>query len=147
MKVFASTVIDAPAAEVWALVRDFTGLTAWSNVVTAAGITNDRAPDQVGAVRRLEIEGGGVFVETLVALSDADRCLSYDIVEGPIPVSDYVATLQVLPVTEGDRTYVSWSAEFDTPEGQADAMREVVGGQICTEGLRALKAYFDGRDA
>ena len=47
-------------------------------------------------------------------------------------------------VTEGNLTYASWSAEFDVADKHAEAMREVVGGQICAGGLRGMKAYFEG---
>ena len=143
MNVFASTVIAAPAEKVWTVVRDFIGLTNWSNVVSAAHITNDRAADQVGAVRQLKIVDGGEFVETLVALSDEDMLLQYDIVDGPIPVTDYIATMRVYPVTANDTAYVTWSAAFDTADDQRDLMRTVVGEQICAGGLEALKGYLE----
>ncbi|MFT4564495.1 MAG: hypothetical protein ACI9BW_004262 [Gammaproteobacteria bacterium] len=143
MKVFASTVIDKPAQSVWNVLRDFVGLAAWSNAVTSAKISNSKASDQPGAVRRLEIGDGSVFTETLLALSDAQMYLKYDIVDGPIPVTDYIATMQVYPVTAGDASYVTWSAEFLTPDDQVDAMREVVGEQICAGGLLALKSHME----
>ena len=143
MKVFESTVIQAPAAEVWSVLRNFVGLTAWSHAVTAASITNGKAADQVGAVRHLDIVDGTVFVETLLALSDHEMFLRYDIVEGPIPVSNYVATMRLYPVTAGDLTFATWSAEFDCDPDQREAMADVVGGMICAGGLQALKDYFE----
>ena len=146
MKVFASTVIDVPAEQVWSVLRNFIGLTAWSNAVTGAHITNDKAADQVGAIRHLDIVDGSVFIETLVSLSDEEMFLKYDIVDGPIPVTNYVATMRVYPITAGNQTYATWSAEFDCPESARDAMQDVVGGQICAGGLQALKAYFENSD-
>jgi hypothetical protein len=146
MKVFASTVINKPAQTVWTVLRDFVGLTAWSNAVTAAHISNAKASDQIGAIRHLEIVDGSVFTETLVALSDAQMYLKYDIVDGPIPVEHYIATMQVHPVTAGDASFVTWSAEFSTPDDQAAAMREVVGEQICAGGLLALKSSMKRPD-
>ena len=144
MKVFASVVIDAPIGKVWGVLRDFVGLTVWSGAVTGARIVNDKASDQVGAVRHLDIVDGTVFIETLVALSDEETFLKYDIVEGPLPVTNYVATMRLQPVTEGDMTYASWSAEFETADEHVEAMREAVGGQICAGGLKAMKNYFEG---
>ena len=143
MKVFESTIINAPADKVWAVMRDFVGLTVWSNAVTGAHITNGKAADQVGAIRHLDIVDGSVFIETLVALSDEEMWLKYDIVEGPIPVTDYVATMRLYPVTATDQTYATWSAEFDCPDDQRKAMQDIVGSQICAGGLQALKAYFE----
>lgn len=143
MNVFASIVIDAPAARIWSVLRDFIGLTAWSEAVTGARITNGKASDQVGAIRHLDIADGSAFVETLLTLSDDSMSLSYDIVEGPIPVTDYVATMRVYEVTADGSSFVTWSAQFDTADDQRDAMRDVVGGQIFGGGLAALKAHFE----
>ncbi|MEM7116168.1 MAG: SRPBCC family protein [Chloroflexota bacterium] len=145
MKVFASVVIDAPIGKIWEVLRDFVGLTVWSGAVTGARIVNGKAADQVGAVRHLDIVDGTVFIETLVALSDEETFLKYDIVEGPLPVTNYVATMRLQPVTEGNLTYASWSAEFDTADEHVEGMREAVGGQICAGGLRAMKAYFESK--
>ena len=146
MKVFASVVIDAPIDRIWAVLRDFVGLTVWSSAVTEARIINGKASDQVGAVRHLDIVDGTVFIETLVALSDEEMILQYDIVEGPLPVSNYVATMRLQPVTEGNMTYATWSAEFETADKNIEAMRHVVGDQICAGGLRAMKHYFEGEN-
>ena len=143
MKVFESTIIDAPTEKIWATMRDFVGLTVWSGAVTGAHITNGKAADQVGAIRHLDIVDGTVFIETLVAHSDEEMFLKYDIVEGPIPVTDYVATMRLYSVTATDQTYATWSAEFDCPDDQREAMQHVVGDQICAGGLQSLKAYFE----
>ena len=143
MKVFESTIINAPPDKIWATLRDFVGLTVWSGAVTGAHITNGKAADQVGAIRHLDIVDGTVFIETLVAHSDKEMFLKYDIIDGPIPVTDYVATMRLYPVTASNQTYATWSAEFDCPDDQRSTMREVVGGQICAGGLQALKSYFE----
>lgn len=143
MKVFESTIINTPADVVWATMRDFVGLTEWSSAVTGAHITNGKAADQVGAIRHLDIIDGTVFIETLLAHSDEEMWVKYDIVEGPIPVTNYVATMRLYPVTTTDQTYATWSAEFDCPDNQREAMQNVVGDQICAGGLQSLKAYFE----
>lgn len=145
MEVYASTIIERPVDVVWQVMRDFVALTAWSNVVTGARIDNGRAVDQPGAIRRLTLDNGAVFVETLVALSDQARELSYDIVEGPLPVVDYLATMRAQPITAADWTFASWSARFDTSPDSRAEMQDVVGGQICAGGLASLKAYLENR--
>ena len=75
---------------------------------------------------------------------DEETFLKYDIVKGPLPVSNYVATMQLQPITDGNKTFASWSAEFDTPDDQRDAMKHVVGELICAGGLQGMKAYFEG---
>ena len=144
MHVFESIIIDRPADEIWAVLRDFVGLTAWSSAVTAARITNEMAGDQVGAIRYLDIVDGSHFIETLVSHSDEQMRMQYDIIDGPLPVTHYLSTMQLQPVTVGGQTYATWSAEFETKEKHAETMRKVVGGNICRGGLKAMKAHFEG---
>jgi hypothetical protein len=144
MNVFESIIIDRPANEIWAVLRDFIGLTAWSPVVTAARITNEMEPDTVGAVRHLDIADGSHFIEALESHSDDQMMLQYSIIEGPIPVTQYLSTMKLTPVTVGDQTFATWSAEFEVEEKHAESMRKVVGGGICRGGLKAMKAYFEG---
>jgi len=143
MKVFASTVIDRHASEVWRVVRDFIGLTAWSNVVAEATMLDGAAADQVGGRRRLVLTDGAEFVETLTMLCDSTMRLGYDISLSPLPVENYLATMHVVPITVNDTSFVGWGAEFDCPDADAAAMRDVVGNQICTGGLSALKAHLE----
>jgi hypothetical protein len=60
-------------------------------------------------------------------------------------VEGYIATLRLMPVTEGDRTYAEWSAEFDcAPEREADLVRDI-GQNVFLAGLKALQARFSRR--
>ena len=45
-KVFVSTVIDAPVAKVWAIVRDFNGLPSWAPFAADSRIEQNAKPDQ-----------------------------------------------------------------------------------------------------
>jgi hypothetical protein len=56
--------------------------------------------------------------ERLLALSDYDYSCSYEILESPMGVADYVATLKLTPVTDGNRCFAEWSAEFECAEGR-----------------------------
>ncbi len=61
-----------------------------------------------------------VFREVLVALSDAERFYSYTFVSSPVPVRNHRTTLKVLPITDGNRSYVEWSSRFEiAPEREA----------------------------
>ena len=112
-KVFISTIVDAPLARVWAVVRDFNGLPSWTPFAVESRIEQNARPDQIGCIRNFRLAAGGVIRERLLALSDYDFSMTYSILESPMAVEDYVATLKLLPVTDGERSYVEWSAEFD----------------------------------
>jgi len=38
----------------------------------------------------------------------------------PFPLRNYIATLRVLPITDGDRSLVEWSATFDCLDAEYD---------------------------
>jgi len=117
-----SCVIDAPVHEVWKTIRPFDSLPAWHPHVATCIVEDQQPADRVGCVRRIRQHTGGIVVETLLALSDLERRIVYDIVESPMPVQNYVATLTLHEVTEGNKTFAFWSVEFDTPDTQRERM-------------------------
>ena len=143
MYLYKSTLIDAPVGEVWKLLRRFDGVPEWSPTVTEAIIEDGGPSDRVGCVRKLVLPDGSYFRETLLALSDADHTFSYDILESPLPVSNYVATQRFTPVTSTGQTFAAWAVNFDVKEEDAQDMRHVVGVEISEDGLASMKAYFE----
>ena len=81
-KAIASTVVDAPASEVWALVRAFDGMSEWHPTLPAATIAEGRAPDAVGCVRTFATPTGAEVRERLVALDDAAMRCAYVLEHG-----------------------------------------------------------------
>ena len=70
--------------------------------------------DNAGHTGIGEVPGGERIRQTLLALSDVERSQTYAFCgEAPMPVRDYRATLRVVPVTDGARGFVEWSATFD----------------------------------
>ena len=144
-KVFVSTVIDAPATQVWAVIRDFNGLPGWLPAVAESRIEQNARPDQVGCVRNFSLRDGGRIRERLLALSDFDFSMTYAILESPLGVEDYVATLRLFPVTDGDRCYAEWTAEFGCPPAREAELVNLVGRTVFMGGLKALQARFARR--
>ncbi|MBS0640630.1 MAG: SRPBCC family protein [Acetobacteraceae bacterium] len=107
---FYSMVLDHSAEAVWQVIRSF-GAYAWSGVVADTVIEDDKAGDQVGAVRRVRV-GDTIIRQHLLAHSDLERFYSYAFLE-PAPVRNYQATIRVIPVVETDQALVCWSARFD----------------------------------
>jgi hypothetical protein len=144
-KVFVSTVVDAPAAQVWAVIRDFNGLPNWAPFVAESRIEQNARPDQIGCVRSFRLKDGGMIRERLLALSDYDFTVAYQILDSPMAVENYVATLRLIPVTDGDRSYVEWSAEFDCRPERERELSDQIGRGVFGAGLRALQARFARR--
>src|SRR5690606_22153429 len=70
-RTYVSTVLPIAADRVWEVVRDFNGLPEWHPAIERSEIEGGGAADSVGSVRRLQLSGGGVVRERLVALDDA----------------------------------------------------------------------------
>ena len=80
----------------------------------------------------------------LLGLSDYDMFCTYSILESPMGVENYVATLRLTPVTDGDQTFAEWTAEFDcAPERETELVGNI-GGGVFQGGFDALKRAFGG---
>ena len=77
--------------------------------------------------------------ERLLALSDYEYSCTYEILESPMGVSGYVATLKLTPVTDGARCFAEWSAEFDCDPGRERELTETIGNGVFQAGFDALK--------
>jgi hypothetical protein len=141
-KVYVSTVIDAAAADVWRVVRDFNGLPSWTPFATDSRIEQGQSADQVGCIRNFRLRDGGVIRERLLALSDYDLSMSYAILESPMPVDDYISSLSLTPITDGNRTFAEWQAEFDCPPEREAALVQQIGTNVFLAALTALKQRF-----
>jgi hypothetical protein len=139
IKVYVSSVIDAPADAVWGMVRDFNGLPRWTPFVADSRIEQNLPADRIGCVRNFRLKDGGVIREQLLSLSDYDFQCSYSILESPMGVSDYLATLKLTPVTDGNRTFAEWSAEFEAPQGREQELAEHIGQGVFQAALTQLK--------
>jgi len=137
-----STIIDAPVDQVWAFLRDFNAHERWHPAVAESRIESGRRADQVAAVRNFELRQGGRLREQLVALSDRTHTLSYCILDAPLPLFGYVATMRLKPVSDGNRTFFEWSSDFETPLGREDELARLVGEQIYEAGFDAVKRQF-----
>lgn len=142
IRVYVSTVIDARADTVWSRIRDFNGLPGWHPLIADSRIENQQPADRVGCVRQFHTRDGGMIRERLLALSDYDFSCTYEILESPMGVSDYVATLKLTPVTDGDRCFAEWSAEFDCAEGRESELVRSIGQGVFQAGFDALKRHM-----
>jgi Polyketide cyclase / dehydrase and lipid transport len=142
VKVYTSSVIDASAARIWELVRDFNGLPNWHPLIADSRIEGNQPADKVGCIRNFNLKAGGNIREQLLSLSDYDYSCSYSILVSPTGVESYIATLKLTPITDGDRTFAEWSAEFEcAPEREAELAR-LVGQDVFQGGFNALKQRF-----
>lgn len=138
-RVYVSSVIDAPAAKVWEKVRDFNALPRWHPRIWESRIENGEPSDKVGCVRDFRLQNGDRLREKLLGLSDYDMFCTYAILESPMPLTDYIATLRLTPISDGDRTFIEWTAEFECTVDAAGDLVEGIGNNVFQAGFDALK--------
>jgi uncharacterized protein YndB with AHSA1/START domain len=143
-RVYISSVIDAAPAKVWERIRDFNGLPRWHPRIRDSRIENGEPADRVGCVRDFHLQNGDRIREKLLGLSDYDMFCTYSILESPMPLTDYVATIRLTPVTDGNRTFAEWTAEFDCAEGEAEGLVTGIGNDVFQAGFTALKRQMMG---
>lgn len=142
-QVYVSGVVGAPAERVWAVIAPFDGLAAWHPAFKSSVITNGVPANLVGAERLLTLQDGGEIREQLLGLSAFKRTCVYTILSSPLPITDYVATLRVTPVTMGDRAFVEWWSRFETAPTDREAMVGLIRG-VYEAGIEAVAAKLGG---
>ena len=143
-RVFVSSVIGGPADQVWARIRDFNGLPTWHPSIRESQIEGGEPSDKVGCIRDFYLQNGDRIREQLLGLSDYDMFCTYSILESPMALENYVATIRLTPITDGDRTFAEWTAEFDCAvENEADLV-DGIGNNVFQTGFESLKRHFGG---
>jgi len=143
---YASMLIDAPVEAVWAAVRDF-GDMSWLPGVVDCRIEGGRDSDSVGCVRVFAIGDGATASERLLELDDSRYRFVYSFVKPAFPIENYVATFELIPVTDGNRTFAQWSATFDEAPDDRGKYSDIVSQHVFAAGLASLKGLVAGRAA
>ena len=142
-KAYTSTIVNAPADEVWSYLRDFNHLPKWTGgIVVESEIEAGLAGDQVGAVRSFKLGDGEHLRERLLSHSDVYRMYSYNFEKTPFDVDDYHATLRVTPVTDGNVSFVEWSTTFNCDSDRIDEWENFFSQEVFQGALDAVKEHF-----
>ena len=145
IRVYTSSVIDASADTVWSRIRDFNALPEWHPAIVDSRIENGQPSDRVGCIRHFHTREGETFREKLLALSDYEYSCTYEILESPMDVEHYVATIKLTPVTDGGRCFAEWSAEFDCAPDRERELGARIGQGVFQAGFDALKRLSSTR--
>ncbi len=122
--------LPARAADVWAEIGAFGAVADWHPAIDKCEIV-----ELDGVVHRhLTLVDGELILERLD--DENDHLYRYSIVEGPLPVENYHATLTCFD--EGDGCRVFWSSTFEPASPEAD---KVIAG-VYEAGLLALQDRF-----
>ena len=81
--------------------------------------------------------------QRLLALSDPERSQSYEFCGPPsLPIMDFLATIRITEVSDGDRAFVEWWATFDCEPVRRDELIATLRGWFAKwlESLRTALA-------
>ncbi len=137
--VYISDVIDAPIEKVWEVMRDYNDMPSYHPGIKQSVIENSLPSDQVGCIRRLTL-GEGYVREVLLCLDDRNYVFTYEIIEGTLPVRGYVAGVRLHRVTEGNRTFGEWWADFEVVGADRNAVIAQIGNNVFAAGFKAVAA-------
>jgi hypothetical protein len=113
----------------WKKVGDFCGIGDWHPAVEKCVLNAD------GKERTLSLKGGGVIVERLESVDDANHAYTYTIRSGPLPVTNYSSTISVSPDPKGSS--IKWVGTYEA-KGVSDADAKKVIDGIYEAGEKAL---------
>ena len=140
--------INAGPVEVWNLVKRFDGLVNWHPAFSGSPLVKGK-DGQVGAVRALTLKDGPTFTEELIAFNEQGMTYTYDIVESPLPIDQYQASLTVKANTAGGST-VTWIGTFkrknprdNVPEAESDAGTMKLISGAYQAGLQTVKKMLE----
>jgi len=128
--------LPVPPEKAWDLIKDFDSWQNWHPAIASTEITSGKGNTR-GTTRVLTTKDGAKITEVLGHYQPKVFSYTYRITDSPLPVTDYVSTLQVKASKSG--SIVTWSSHFKAKEGTADADAIKVIRDIYLAGLNNLK--------
>jgi hypothetical protein len=123
---------DVSAETLWALIGDFGDTSKWSGRPPE---TCKRDGTGVGDLRTLFLADGREIVDRLI--DEGPLHYSYEIVESPLPVSSYRATMAVQPT--GDQSCLfTWSGDIE-PRGLTNEQATAFFEDVYRQGLSMMQ--------
>jgi hypothetical protein len=118
--------LAAAPSKTWDTIKDFNGWQTWHPAFASTAITKGEG-NTMGTVRVLTTKDGAKFTEELVSHSAASRTYQYRIIESPLPITDYVSTLEITQSKAGSS--VMWSSHFKVNAGASEEeMKKTISG-------------------
>lgn len=128
--------VGSSAADSWAVLDDFCSIANWHPVI----VTCEQSKLDGRAIRTLITGDGDVILEGLTTRDEAAMAFTYTIIQSPLPVTDYVATMAVKENDGGAR--ITWSSQFDAKGiSEEEALELMIG--IYRGGLEELKTQLE----
>ena len=118
--------LAAAPSKTWETIKDFNRWQDWHPAFASTAITKGEGNTK-GTVRVLTTKDGAKFTEELVSHNTASRTYQYRIIESPLPITDYVSTVEIKQNKAGST--VVWSSNFKVKDGASEEeMKKTISG-------------------
>jgi mxaD protein len=118
--------LAAAPSKTWDTIKDFSRWQEWHPAFASTAITKGDGTTK-GTVRVLTTKDGAKFTEELVSYNTASRAYQYRIIDSPLPITDYVSTLEIKQNKAGSS--VMWSSNFKVKAGASEEeMKKTISG-------------------
>lgn len=144
-RVYYSTVFGQTADQVWRAIRDFNSYPDWVASVSQSHVEDGKSGDAVGAIRNF-VEYGARIRQRLLALSDLDRCYTYESCDPLGSISYYRGTARVTPIVDGNRAFVEWSVSLECPDEDRATCTALL-EKAMPQWMSSLRTVLEGRPA
>lgn len=130
------TQINAPAVDVWAVIGDFNALPKFVEAAVESSVDGEG----IGTVRTITLPDGAKLLERLEEYDAEKMMVKYSILEGPLPVADYMSVMQLTATDNGCE--LEWSSEFNAAGASDEDARSTMAGvyQMGFDGLAKIFA-------
>ena len=139
-----SVEIKASIWKVWDAVKDFDGLHKWHPMFSDDELKSG-ANGEIGSVRTMTVKDGPSFDEELLAYDALEKKFTYKVIDpAPLPISDYVSTMEVIESRRG-YTMILWRSAFHNNSEGKMKDEEVIAfiDGAYRAGLDNLKSMFE----
>jgi hypothetical protein len=118
--------LAAAPSKIWETIKDFSRWQEWHPAFASTAITKGDGTTK-GTVRVLTTRDGARFTEELVSYDTASRTYQYRIIDSPLPITDYVSTLEIKQNKTGSS--LMWSSNFKVEAGASEEeMKKTISG-------------------
>ena len=139
LKVEEKIVLNASTNAVWALVGGFKALDRWHPDVEESALIG--TGKEMGDIRILALTNNETIVEKLESYDENSMNLQYRILESPLPIENYIASISVKNIDD-NMTEVIWSSTFKAVEVGENEVKQIISG-IYMAGLNSLNSLFE----
>ena len=133
-KAYSRATLNAPASQVWDVVKGFSNLPAWHPAFSESVFdaqTNSRV---------MKLADGSPLIEALEAFDNDARMMRYSITQTHLPITYYVGTIRVTEVDAGSSA-IEWFSDFEAEAGKTQEMKDALEG-VYVAGFDALTAQL-----